>query len=268
MKLNDGYASAWLAPAEAPQVRQNEIHLWRAFLDLPPANGFGQFLSADEIQRANRFYRACDRQRYVAARDLLRSILSLYVGDDPQNLRFTYGSHGKPALLACTSGLSTDVRFNLSHSGGLALYAFGRGREVGVDVEEIREIPDADAVSERFFSGVECRALQSLPDQKRAAGFFRCWTRKEAYVKGIGTGLSHPLDSFNVWGTDTPVLLRHPDEPNMPWRLYDVYPARGFTGAIAVEGDPVRLSFFQHSYPPPTRKLMTAHVRASGLTII
>lgn len=248
MKLKDGYASAWLAPADAPQVRHDEIHLWRAFLDRPLDDGFGRCLSADEIQRANRFYRARDRQRYVAARGLLRSILSLYVEDDPENLRFSYGSHGKPALITTKSGVPTDVQFNLSHSGGLALYALARGREVGVDVEEIREIPDADAVSKRFFSREECHALQSLPDRKRAAGFFRCWTRKEAYVKGIGTGLSHPLESFNVWDTDTPVLLRDPDESNTRWRLYDVHPARGFTGAIAVEGDPVRLSFFQHPY--------------------
>lgn len=260
MKSNDGYASAWLAPAEGPQVRHDEVHLWRAYLDLPLNRGFGRCLSADEIQRAKRFHRVRDRQRYVAARGLLRSILSLYVGDDPENLRFTYGSHGKPALITSRSGVPIDVQFNLSHSGGLALYALARGREVGVDVEEIRMIDDADAVSKRFFSGVECRALRSLPHRKRMAGFFRCWTRKEAYVKAIGIGLSHPLDSFNVWDTDTPVLLRHPDEARMPWRLYDVHPAEGFTGAIAVEGDPVQLSYFQHPYSQaaPSRNPITA----------
>jgi 4'-phosphopantetheinyl transferase len=163
---------------------------------------------------------------------MLRRLLGGFLGLEPERVELRYGPHGKP----CVEGL----RFNLAHSHELALYAFSRGRELGVDLERIRPLRDAAAIAERYFSAEENAVLRSLPEIQRHEAFFRCWTRKEAYLKALGDGLARPLDSFDVTlAPGEPARLLRvqgaPDEAAR-WSLLHLDPAPGFVGALAAEG--------------------------------
>jgi 4'-phosphopantetheinyl transferase len=170
----------------------------------------------------------------------LRSILAHYLDCQPAQVRFVYAAHGKPMLAG-----ATDLRFNLTHSHGLALLAVTRGREIGVDVEHIRDDIDREPLAERFFSPVEVAALRSLAVELRREAFYRCWTRKEAFIKAVGKGLALPLDRFDVTlGPDEPaaLLATHYDPSEaMRWSMHNLTPGKGFAGALTVEGHSWRL---------------------------
>jgi 4'-phosphopantetheinyl transferase len=155
-----------------------------------------QSLSRDEQGRAEKFRFTEHRQHYIVARGSLRRLVAERLRIAPRSVEFVETEYGKPTL-APVHGL-TDLDFNLSHSGVLALYAFTSGRAVGVDVELIREIPDTDELAERFFSPTEIASLKALPLAQRSLAFLACWTRKEAFIKALGHGLSCPLDAFDV----------------------------------------------------------------------
>jgi 4'-phosphopantetheinyl transferase len=201
-------------------------------------------LTADERQRAERFLFEKDRTHFVVARGLLRVLLGRYLRQDSPHLRFTYGPHGKPALATDTDRMS--LCFNVSHSHGLALYAITRGREVGVDVERIRPEIAQEKIAERFFSPREVTVLRALPTPLQAPAFFACWTRKEAYIKAKGDGLTLPLDQFDVsLAPGEPAALLHtawdPQEA-AGWALQDLAPASGYRAAVAVAGHAWRLT--------------------------
>ncbi len=168
---------------------KDEVHIWRIDLAKP---GNEQLLSADERDRANRFRFAMHRNRYISGRATLRIILGRFAGTAPERLTFEYTQFGKPFLP------DSRIRFNLSHSEDLAVLAVTFDREIGVDVERIQQQKDLLDIAERFFAVPEREALRSLPVSDRAAGFYRCWTRKEAYIKARGDGLSLDLNSFVV----------------------------------------------------------------------
>src|SRR5262249_54022604 len=157
----------------------DEVHVWRAPLDLSEVDVYHlwSILAGDERQRAERYFFEKDRRHFVAARGLLRVLLGRYLTQTPQQLRFTYGSHGKPALATDTRG--EPLHFNVSHSHGLALYALTRGRELGVDVERIRPAVAQETIAEHFFSSREVTVLRALPIALQSTAFFACWTRKE-----------------------------------------------------------------------------------------
>jgi 4'-phosphopantetheinyl transferase len=180
-------------------------------IDAEPLAGL---LCADERHRARRFAFARERRRYIVARARLRQLLGERLGAAPEALQFVYNPHGKPALQRRPG--QRDLRFNLSHCGGVAAYAFAEGREVGVDVEREREIEDAEAIAERCFSPAE-------RDACRALGFLYCWTRKEAFVKALGSGLSSPLPELDV--SDAP----------QGWSVQSFVPRPGLIGAVAVQ---------------------------------
>src|SRR5207249_8265351 len=136
------------------------------------------------------------RDRFIVGRAVLRLILAGYVHELPRRLRFDYGPHGKPAL--AHDGKPHATHFNVSHSQGLAVYAITRGKEIGIDIEYVCPARSIDAVAETAFSPWELAALQSLPPDRRQIAFFTCWTRKEAYLKARGEGLSLPLEQFDV----------------------------------------------------------------------
>jgi 4'-phosphopantetheinyl transferase len=161
-------------------------------LDLDPGAvaALAGWLHDDECRRAGRFRLARDRRRYVVARGLLRQLLAARLGTHPRAVEFSYGAHGKPRLAPGFAG--ADLRFNVSHTGDFALFAFSRGQEVGVDVEAVVPVQDADAVARHFFTRSELRAYRALAPQDRERGFFTCWTRKEATLKAIGGGLQSP----------------------------------------------------------------------------
>jgi 4'-phosphopantetheinyl transferase len=168
-------------------------------------------------------------------------LLGRYLDEEPRNLRFSYSQYRKPSL----AGSERSLCFNLSHSDGLVLFAIACGRDVGVDVERLRELRDAEAIARRFFSVSENAALRDLPPEQRLEGFYRCWTRKEAFIKALGEGLSRPLDSFDVSIAGPAALLRMETQDVERWTLHDVMPGGEYTGALAVEGD-VRVTCYHY----------------------
>jgi 4'-phosphopantetheinyl transferase len=194
-------------------------------------------LSADERVRAERLVAARFRRRFVVARGALREILGSYAGIAPAAVGFRYGPRGKPALdvddVDC-------LRFNLSHSGDRALVAVGWRCELGVDVEQIRPDRELDRIASRFFSPAEVATLLALPHAARAEAFYRCWTRKEAYIKAVGDGLAIPLDSFDVGfapGAPAALLANRRDPAEVQrWSMATLDPGPGCAGAIVVEG--------------------------------
>jgi 4'-phosphopantetheinyl transferase len=224
----------WPPAPAGLMLGEADLHLWRASLDCdaPVYSRLQTTLSPDEIARADRFVFLADRNRFVAARGILRELLGTYLMLPPANLKFRYGNHGKPALDA--NAPDSTLQFNLSHSGDLAIYAFSRGRELGVDVEQIRPQLASEDVARRYFASSEVAELQALPPNSRPEAFFLCWTRKEAYVKAHGAGLSLPLDSFTVSLTPGRAAeLQAADGAR--WAIDSLEPAPGFVGAIVVE---------------------------------
>jgi 4'-phosphopantetheinyl transferase len=236
---------AWQPAAEFPALGEGAVHVWRVFLDQPAEcrTELRRLLSADEEVRARRFHFPRDRDRFVVCRGTLRSLLGRYLAHDPGRLRFAYGPHGKPALV--TNGATGRLRFNVSHSEGLALVAVTRGREVGVDLERVRPELDAEEIADRYFSAHEIQALRALPRPLRLKAFFHCWTRKEAYLKARGSGLALALDRFDVTlgPGDPAALLANRDDPAEArrWSLRELTPGPGFVGALAVEWHSARL---------------------------
>jgi len=208
-------------------------------LDAAPAavRELASLLSRSEQDRANRFASDLHRRRFTVARARLRSLLAARLGAAPDAIEFAYGEHGKPTLgrRFADSGL----RFNVSHSEDVAVYALALGREVGVDVEAVHTLDDADSIAARFFSRKENEAYQALDPSDRPLGFFNCWTRKEAFIKAIGDGLHHPLDRFDVSLSprDSAELLRIGNIPGNAcgWKLYSYSIGAGFVGAVVVQ---------------------------------
>ena len=218
------------------RISRDELHIWEASLDRPAAvvNTLGWTLSEDERARADRFRFERDRARYIVGRGLLRRLLGEYLGLASKEIRFAYGPNDKPHLERA------NLHFNLSHSGPVALFAFSRDAEVGVDVE----LDDADfsseRIAERFFSPAEVAALRSLPPARQPQAFLTCWTRKEAFIKARGDGLSLALNRFDVsLEPDAPAAVLRTewcaDEPGQWWLADLSDPGRGYIAAVAVK---------------------------------
>lgn len=216
------------------------IHVWLA--DLEDATlSFDSGLSPDEMARAARFVFERDRRRFARGRARTRALLGGYLGIDAGQLRFEYESHGKPRLASGQGG--SDLDFNVSHSETLLAVAISSAGPVGVDVEAVRCLDDRDALARRTFAPAEVRCLESLAAEDRDAGFFRAWTRKEAFVKALGEGLSHPLDRFEVSitpGQPAKILSIDGDcAAAAAWHLENAPLADGYLGAVAVRGTAV-----------------------------
>jgi 4'-phosphopantetheinyl transferase len=242
----------WRASPETLVLGRDEVHVWHATLSQTPSQieSFLHSLAADEQARAERFYFERDREHFVVARGVLRAILGGYLNRAPECVSFRYGSHGKPALAGEPD--ADAIRFSVSHSHGIALYAVTRGREVGIDLERIRFDLEVVEIAERFFSRREAAMLRTLPTAAQRQAFFRCWTRKEAYVKARGEGLSVPLDQFDL--SPAPAVPGTKGDPSEtpPWSLQELTPAPGYVAALAVEGHGCRLSCWQ--WPDPRQK--------------
>ena len=219
---------------------EDEVQLWRVDLEAIRAeeSRWQEVLSPDERTRASRFHFPSDRQRFVASRALLRKVLAAYLSTDPSALNFSYSKNKKPSLGGAHA--ACGITFNVSHSGGIALYAFVRRREIGVDVEQVRWDFDVESIARRFFSAHEQSQLAALPKEERVDAFFRCWTRKEAYIKATGDGLSLPLSQFDVslCASETNALLAtRPDASEAErWVLREVPGGFGYSAALCVRG--------------------------------
>ncbi len=239
----------WHPPTDSFLLPSNEVHVWRAFVDVKPARDelFLDLLTPDERERAGRFHLLIHRQRFIATRGILRTLLARYLNATPQELRFRYGPHGKPDL---TGELAdAGLRFNQAHSDGLVLFALTRNREIGVDVERMHRSTMNGEVAQRIFSPKEVAVLEALPADLQSEGFYNCWTRKEAYLKARGRGLIRPLDDFIVsLVPDEParLLATIPDPQEAArWTLQELAPGIGFNAALAVEGAGWRLSCWE-----------------------
>jgi 4'-phosphopantetheinyl transferase len=230
-------------------VSPGEVHVWRASLDVGPVGlqRLGETLSADERARAQRFHFPHHRDRYIAAHGILRELLARYLGTEAGDFRFQLNDHGKPAL--GTGQETADMRFNLSHSQDIALFAFAWRCEVGVDVEYIRPAVGDKGLAERFFSTQEVAALRALPKDAQNEAFFNCWTRKEAYVKARGRGLSINLASFAVSLAPTQMtnvpIIGIDDSEAVRWSFRSLAAGTGYAAAIVAEGSAWTLSLWQ-----------------------
>ena len=193
-----------------------------------------ELLSSDELQRARGYKFDLHRDQYILARGLLRVILSIYTDGPADQLAFAYTQYGKPFLANC------GIHFNVSHSDELALYAIAHEQRLGVDIERMRPVRDQEALAKQFFSRAEYKDWLALHPFSRTEGFFNCWTRKEAYLKAIGNGLSARLDTFDVSLTPRAVAainaIDGQSRPASKWSLFHLNPEHDYVGAIAVYG--------------------------------
>jgi 4'-phosphopantetheinyl transferase len=229
----------------------DEVHVWLARLDqhLDRVAASRAILSSDERTRADRFHFEKDRTAYTVARAALKSLIGKYLDIPPTEIHFEYSAHGKPFLTIKAN--PPGISFNISHSGTLALLAFGIGRQVGVDVERIRPDFGTLEIAERFFSRSEVEALLAQPADQQSVCFFNCWTRKEAYIKAIGEGLSCPLDRFDVTlAMNEPARLletRVASQNAADWVMHNLEVGPEYRAAVIAEGIDWRLRCWRYS---------------------
>jgi 4'-phosphopantetheinyl transferase len=240
--------SLWLDPPDRFKLDQHQIQIWRVELNASAdrIQQFKSILSADESARADRFHFDQHRDRFIVGRGILRTILSKYLNLPPDQLQFQYGSYGKPSLIPMSD---PAVQFNLAHSDDLALVAIALQHPVGIDLEQIRVMPDVEQLSQRFFAAREHQALCALPTTEQQTAFFRYWTCKEAYLKAIGSGLAHELNQIEIDLSRTLARL-HPldrSETTAPWSLWELHPNPNYAAALAAKGNNWQLTYWQWS---------------------
>ncbi len=193
-----------------------------------------KLLSEDKRERAAKFRFEKDRSHFIIARGTLRQILGQYLSENPASLTFNYSKNGKPFLPKNT------LQFNLSHAGGIALIALTKNYEIGIDIEVVNPKVEVEKIAQHFFAKGEIDRLMSLPEAQRHEAFFNCWTRKEAFIKATGDGLSFPLDQFEVTlkpNEKAELLATHFDEKEREkWSLFDIDIDEDFKAALAVQG--------------------------------
>jgi 4'-phosphopantetheinyl transferase len=228
----------------------SDIHMWRAWLKLPPflMYQFERTLSEDEHKRAACFHFEHDRDRFIIARGILRMILGSYLDIQPQEIHFAYNSYGKPGLSHNLT--ATAIQFNVSHSNELALYAFTCESEIGIDVEFVSPLLDEKEIANRFFSHREYTSYCQVSSNQKLNAFYNCWTRKEAYIKAIGNGLTHPLDSFEVSliPSESPRILNIDGDKQKAseWTMIDLSPLPGYIAACAIKRKNLKLTWLDY----------------------
>ena len=250
---------AWTPGPEHPRLGEGEVHVWRASL-LASAGELARLhaiLSDEEKVRAARFRYEIHRGRFIAGRGIQRLLLARYLDADPAALRYRQAAHGKPLLDGAEA--ESGIRFNVTNAEDGLLVALARGRELGVDLEPLHRAVDRDAVARRFFSAPENAVYDTIPDEQRDAAFFTCWTRKEAYIKAVGDGLTMPLDCFDVTlrpGEPARLLATRGDPAQVErWTMRELDAGPGWTAALVVEGAgcELRLYDWDPARPPIAR---------------
>ena len=242
----------WESPPEQHEIGHDAVHVWRA--SFQPAfvsrGRFSESLSQEEAEKAWRFVRQSDRDRYAFSHKVLRSIIAGYIGCEPQDLAFSKEKrYHKPYLIGPSRG--RDIQFSLSHSGDITLVAVSRESAVGIDVELVRKIPDAKQIIESFFSVDERRFFASLSPIDFDENFFVYWTSKEAFLKATGEGLSYPLDKFSVvfpHGQPEGSVRDHEADSfqTRNWKVKRLSPEPGYLAALVLAEPGNELKFFEY----------------------
>ncbi len=235
------------AEVELPQAPPagNELQVWGMTLSDPPRPlaELRGYLSADEIARVERLRHSPDRHRAIIARGGLRAILGAQLGVHPASLGFRYGDKGKPAL--DMGEHHPPISFSVSHSGEWVLIAVAVGHRVGADVEAFRPVPGFEQIADRYFAPSECTAIGGVPENRRLDAFFCCWTRKEAYVKALGGGISLGFSHFAVAvaADEVPAILEIEGSADAAagWTVWSGEPAPGYAAAVAIEAAQVEV---------------------------
>jgi 4'-phosphopantetheinyl transferase len=239
--------NTWVPSRSAPATRSAEAHVWRLALDQPVSESVQQIelLSDDERNRADRLRFERHRHRFILARAGLRKILGLYLERPARELNFLYGDHGKPRLALPFS--TTGLEFNLSHAQDIALIAVTREARIGIDIEYVDRKVEMEGIARRFYAPEEFAAIQAAPEPGRRQAFFNCWTRKEAYLKARGDGITVNLESFavSVENTDTPSLLRCEINSPEEWSMRSLHPHDQYVAALAMASPACRLRLLQ-----------------------
>ena len=230
-------AGGTFRPAPVERDDAIEIVVTGLALERAAARACASLLSEAERERARRFAFPRDARRFIVGRARLRQLIAVRLGVPPESVELAYGARGKPCL--ANPRRDRDLRFNLSRCHDVAVYVFSFGRDVGIDVEAVRIIRDADAIAARWFSRAEHAAYQALDARQKPLGFFNCWTRKEAFVKALGEGLFHPLDRFDVsLAPGAPAELfriERTARDDRTWHMESFSPAPGFVAAVVAE---------------------------------
>ena len=181
-----------------------------------------------------------DRRRYLVAHLALHEILLGYLPSAPAGLSFDIGANGKPRLSQALA--PSGIEFNLSHSSEIALLAVCHGREVGVDIEYVKEDFEFQEVAERFFTAREVAAMRGLPQILQRQAFFKCWTSKEAFLKAKGTGLSGALDEVEIALFSEQQVAISAAVPG--WTLMELNSIDGYEAALVIEESPVSIHYY------------------------
>lgn len=238
VELIDGFPE-WQRPLPEPPLKAREVHVWRghAVRDDARRAQLETLLSVDERERAAAMTSDAVRASFVTARAILRRQLGRELELAPSAVELGIDKRGKPFLVD-NAAPTEELSFSISHSADVVLVAVSRGCRVGVDIERIRTLSDADALARRYFSPAEVAMLAATPAEDRRLAFFRCWARKEAYAKGKGLGLQVGFDTFDVsFDARAARLLETRAEPSDAerWMLAALDPGPGFVGALAIE---------------------------------
>ena len=230
----------WSCTSDGPILSSDQVHIWSISYEWLGANStcFAQTISWDERARAERYRFLEDRSRFVIRRGILRMILGRYLSVEPSHIKLDYGPYGKPHLAGEFD--SDSLQFSLAYSHELVVYAFARKCQVGIDVERIQPLPDIEQISAQFFTTRENRKINELDGLAKLLAFYHCWTRKEAYVKAIGAGLTYPMNQLEVSvDPNEPAQLlwaeKHPQAATQ-WSLKSFAPADDYVSALAIKG--------------------------------
>lgn len=224
---------------------KNAAHLWYASFSNNTNNlsYYLELLSADEIKKASKFKFEINQQQFIIARGILRLLSGKYLNIKPNAIDFKYGEYGKPEY-----GFHSDLKFNISHSGDLIVLGFVKDFDIGVDVEKVKNDFDVLEIASNFFSALEIETLKKVPKAQQVEYFYRCWTRKESFIKAKSLGLSFPLDSFSVCihsDKKSELLETKWDAAEKhQWKLFTLSPKPDYLSAISIQGNIKTVKYF------------------------
>lgn len=234
---------SWTSPTENPALSSDEVHIWLARLDRGKARDLLKFLSEEERARAGRFRFERDKNQFIAARGILRLILGKYLKTNPRNLQFEYSEYGKPSI----AGNQLEIKFNLSHSENLAIYAFTRKRKIGIDLERVKTDFVTDETIEFCLTPQEIAHIKMLSEARRIEFFFDCWTLKEAYLKASGDGFSispNRLETSMLSGPAPNFLNSFHESKHTKFSVQKILSIPNYKAALAFEGEMPSLKFW------------------------